>query len=103
MNPVDTCLNLVMPRGLEETVTDLLLAHPELTVSFASFPVEAHGAEVRLATAAEHVSGHAARVRMELLLSRADANALLAYLQESMPNPAVFFWIAPVLAAGRLA
>lgn len=55
----DTCLNLVMPRGLEEAVSDLLLAHPELRASFTACRVEAHGDGVELRSASEHVRGHA--------------------------------------------
>lgn len=99
---LDTCLNLILPAGLEEAVSDLLLSHPELSFSFASFPVEAHGTNVPLAGAAELVSGHAARVQMELLLSQSDTVVVLGYLRQALPNPAVFYWVSPVLAAGRL-
>ena len=98
----DTCLNLILPIGLEEAVADLLLAYPEITVSFASFPVEAHGAEVPLLAPSEHVSGHAHRVQMQLVLARSDAETVLAYLRAALPNPSVFYWVTPVLSSGRL-
>lgn len=98
----DTCLNLILPAGLEEAVADLLLAYPEMPVSFATFPVQAHGAEVALLAPSEHVSGHAHRVQMQLVLNRSDAETVLAYLRTALPNPAVFYWVSPVLASGRL-
>lgn len=98
----DTCLNLILPAGLEDAVGDLLLSHPEIQVNFASFPVHAHGANVPLAGAAELVSGHADRVQMELLLARSDAEAVLGYLRQSLPNPHIFFWMSPVLMVGRM-
>lgn len=98
----DTCLNLILPSGLEETVADLLLAYPEISVSFASFPVDAHGADVALLAPSEHVSGHAVRVQMQLMLAHQDAETVLAYLRQALSNPAVFYWITPILACGRL-
>ena len=98
----DSCLNLILPAGLEEAVADLLLAYPEITVSFASFPVEAHGADVPLLAPSEHVSGHAHRVQMQLVLSENDVHTVLAYLKQALPNPSVFYWITPVLSSGRL-
>lgn len=98
----DTCLNLVLPSGLQEAVSDLLLAHPELRITFGAFPVEARGADAALLTNAEHVSGHAARVQIQLVARHADALTLLQYLKEAMPNPAIFYWIVPVLTQGRL-
>lgn len=100
---IDTCLNLVLPSGLEDTVNDLLLAHPELKASFTSCPVQAHGEGVELRSTSEHVRGHADRMRVELLLSRQDAQAVLEYLRQNLPNPAIFYWTTPVLTTGRLA
>ena len=99
----DTCLNLVMPRGLEEAVSDLLLAHPELRASFTACRVEAHGDGVELRSASEHVRGHADRIRMELLLSQQDTERVLDYLRQNLPNPAIFYWTTPILTAGKLA
>lgn len=100
---IDTCLNLVMPCGLEETVSDLLLSHPELNASFTTTPVQAHGNTIELRSASEQVRGHSGRMRMELLLSRHDADTLLAYLRQHLPNPTIFYWTTPVLTTGRLA
>lgn len=96
-----TCLTLILPAGLEETVADLLLATPEITVDFASFPVEAHGANVPLLAPSEHVSGHAHRVQMQLVLAEADSRKVLDYLKAALPNPTFFYWITPVLESGR--
>lgn len=98
----DTCLNLILPAGLEEAVADLLLAYPDITVSFASFPVQAHGADIPLDTPGEHVSGHARKVQMQLLLHGSMTDTMLNYLREAFPNPSVFYWITPVLGAGSL-
>lgn len=100
---IDTCLTLVMPRGLEEAVSDLLLAHPEIPASFTACPVEAHGDGVELRSASEHVRGHADRIRMELLLSQQDTERVLDYLRQNLPNPAIFYWTTPILTAGKLA
>ena len=40
---------------------------------------------------------------MELLLSRQDADRMLDYLRQNLPNPAIFYWTTPILTAGKLA
>lgn len=102
MSAPDTCLNLVMPSALAGDVVDLLLGHPELAISFASFPVSAHGADVKLVEPSEHVSGQASRIQIQLLLRREDVETVLGYLKQQLPNPKVFFWAMPILSAGRL-
>ena len=98
----DTCLNLVMPSALAGDVVDLLLGHAELQISFASFPVSAHGADVALVEPSEHVSGQASRIQIQLLLRREDADTVLGHLKEQLPNPKVFYWSMPIIASGRL-
>ncbi|MBN8443071.1 MAG: DUF3240 family protein [Thauera sp.] len=102
MSAPDTCLNLIMPSALADDVVDLLLGHRELAISFASFPVNAHGADVALVEPSEHVSGQASRIQIQLLLRREDAETVLGYLKAQLPNPKVFYWATPILLEGRL-
>lgn len=104
MNPaIDTCLHLLMPQGLEETVSDVLLAHADLNLSFAAYPVQAHGGNVELVSASENVRGHAQRTHMEVLLSGEHATRLLDYLRAELPTPDIAYWLTPIQTYGRLA
>lgn len=102
MNPPDTCLNLIVPSAIAHDVVELLLAQRDMRISFASAEVSAHGAEIPLLEPSEQVSGQAARVQFQMLLSREQSERLLRQLQKKLPNPRVFYWMTPVLQSGRL-
>ncbi len=99
----DVLLSLVVPARIAQDVEDLFLAHPELVGGFTTSAVDGHGSAVRLVAPAELVSGHAPRVQLQLVGSLADLQAVLARLRESYPGANLFYWIVPVLEAGRIA
>lgn len=105
MNPESTTvvLTLVMPVDVEDALLETLLEHPDLAPGFTSQPVEGHGQRVSFIGTAEHVRGRAAYRRVQLVVPRADADALLALLRERFATSRVFFWMVPAIASGRLA
>lgn len=96
-------LTLVMPMEVDDALTETLLEHPDLAPGFTSQRVEGQGRRVQFIGTAEHVRGRAAYTRIELVLARDDADALLNILRREFSTSRVFFWLTPVLASGRLA
>lgn len=103
LEPTSVVLTLVMPVDVEDALVETLLEHPDLAPGFTSQPVEGHGQRVSFIGTAEHVRGRAAYCRVQLVVPRADADALLALLRERFATSRVFFWMVPALASGRLA
>lgn len=95
-------LSLVVPRGVEDAVVDLLLAHPDLVPGFTTSPGEGHGVRVELLDAGEQVRGSARRVMVRIICERNAANQVLALIKQILPKANLFYWIVPVLASGRL-
>ena len=103
LEPTSVVLTLVMPVDVEDALVETLLEHPDLAPGFTSQPVEGHGQRVSFIGTAEHVRGRAAYCRVQLVVPRADADALLALLRERFATSRVFFWMIPAIASGRLA
>lgn len=103
LEPTSVVLTLVMPVDVEDALVETLLEHPDLAPCFTSQPVEGHGQRVSFIGTAEHVRGRAAYCRVQLVVPRADADALLALLRERFATSRVFFWMVPAIASGRLA
>ncbi|MBP6800864.1 MAG: DUF3240 family protein [Zoogloea sp.] len=103
LEPTSVVLTLVMPVDVEDALVETLLEHPDLAPGFTSQPVEGHGQRVSFIGTAEHVRGRAAYCRVQLVVPRADADALLALLRERFATSRVFFWMVPAIASGRLA
>ena len=103
LEPTSVVLTLVMPVDVEDALVETLLEHPDLAPGFTSQPVEGHGQRVSFIGTAEHVRGRAAYCRVQLVVPRADADALLALLRERFATSRVFFWMVPAVASGRLA
>jgi hypothetical protein len=96
-------LTLVIPHPVEDAVLDLLLAHPDLVKGFTTTRGEGHGAAVELLAPAEQVRGSARRLCVRTVGSRATADGIVALLREHLPRANLFYWITPVLDAGRIA
>lgn len=103
LEPTSVVLTLVMPVDVEDALVETLLEHPDLAPGFTSQPVEGHGQRVSFIGTAEHVRGRAAYCRVQLVVPRADADALLALLRERFATSRMFFWMVPAIASGRLA
>jgi nitrogen regulatory protein PII len=103
MKQLDCCLTIIFPRALEENLVDHLLAHPELATGFTTSNVEGHGAGAAFHSEREKVRGRSHRVQMQIVMSREDAEALVAHLKADLPNREVAYWMSPVLEFGRFA
>lgn len=95
-------LTLIVPWALHEAVEDLLLAHPELVPGFTSSRTDGHGSEVRLVSAAERVRGHARQMRFQLVAEATAVEQILALLSPRFVGSGIFYWLLPVVEAGRL-
>ncbi|CAG0944048.1 MAG: hypothetical protein EFKGCFLK_01863 [Rhodocyclaceae bacterium] len=103
MKARDCVLTLVFPVSLEEELVDHLLEHPEWVIGFTSTRVDGQGQVVRLHGSAEEVRGRSRRVQVEIAMNREDAQALVAHLKESLPNPEIAYWLLPLIEFGRFA
>lgn len=101
MKTANCCLTIVFPAALEENIVDHLLEHPELASGFTTVEVEGHGQGSVYRSVSEQVRGRARRVKMEVVMDREDAQAIVAHLKESLPSREVAFWIAPIFEFGR--
>ena len=102
MKPYDCCLTLSFPSVLEDNILGRLLEHPEWAEGFSTARIEGHGRAGTAHAAAELVRGRAARLQVQIVLSREDAHALLADLREALPSAEIAYWVTPVLDFGRL-
>ena len=101
MKTRDCCLILMLPKMLEETIIGHLLEHPDWVSGFSASDVAGHGAAVVAHSAAELVRGATQRVRVQVVMNREDAAALIAELRARVINPEVVYWLMPVLEFGR--
>ncbi|HEY6896368.1 MAG TPA: DUF3240 family protein [Rhodocyclaceae bacterium] len=100
MKPYDISLNLILPKSLEERVSDFLLDHPEQVGPFIAYPVDGHGAPESMTANAEAVRGRAQRVKIEVLARAADARQLVAAMRAAWPQTAITYWLGAVQEAG---
>lgn len=100
---LDACLTLVLPKGLEARILDMLLQHPAWVGPFNTHRVEGHGDPEGIASPREQVRGRAERVRIEILMDACHVAELLQELQSALPSPEVAWWLSPVLDSGALA
>lgn len=103
MKHPDCCLTLVFPKGLEDNMIDHLLEHTELASGFTTVEVDGHGQAAVYHSIGERVRGRTRRVKMEVLLTRADAEALIPHFKESLPSREIIWWISPLHAFGKFA
>lgn len=98
----DVLLTLLMPDDVAQHVEDLLLSRPDLVVGFTASPAEGHGSAVSLVEAAELVSGHSPRTRIQTVGPESAMREVLALIKRALPRANVFFWLMPVIESGRL-
>jgi len=99
----DCLLTLSCPAGLEEELIDLLRDHPQWVSGFTTIAAEGFGAGTRQHSPIEQVRGRSRRRLLQVLLSAADVEPLLALLRERIPSDEVAWWTVPVSGFGRFA
>ena len=98
----DVLLTLIMPEDVAQHVEDLLLSRPDLVPGFTVGMAEGHGAVVPLVEDAELVAGHAPRVVIRTVGPEAAKREVLALIKRELPRANIFYWLMPIIAAGRL-
>jgi hypothetical protein len=98
----DVLLNLLMPDDVAQHVEDLLLSRPDLVVGFTASPAEGHGSAVNLVEPAELVSGHSPRTRIQTVGPEFAMREVLSMIKRELPRANVYYWLMPVIEAGRL-
>ena len=93
------CFNLI--PELEFELIDWLLSRPDVD-GFTTAPCFGHGLQHRLQNVAEHVSGKARRVQIQVKLEDDLRSPLLAALAVEFAGADVLYWVLPVLYSGDL-
>lgn len=102
MSTDNVLLTLVVPHAVEDVVLDVLLAHPETVHGFTTTRGEGHGVGVELVAPMELVRGSSPRMCIRIVGARVMADATVALLKEELPGTNLYYWIVPVLEAGRI-
>lgn len=95
-------LTLSVPRALEETVTETLLAMQPEVPGFSALEGSGHGEGFDHAGVEERVRGAIARCLILLVLPGEDVVRVLDQLRRALPHPDIVWWVEPVEAMGRL-
>lgn len=98
----DVLLSLTLAEDITQEVEDLLLSRPDLVHGFTVSRAEGHGSGVSLIAAGELVSGHAPRTQIRMIGDEAAMRGVLAMLKGELPGANLYYWLVPVIAAGRL-
>lgn len=98
----DALLTLAIPVALEEDVLDFLLRHPGWAGGFSVVDAEGMGQGASLLSAMEKVQGRARRKLVLIAGAEAGLRLLVAALGRELRNRDVAWWIAPLIAFGRL-
>lgn len=103
MKLTNCCLTIICHNSMAEHLIDHLLEHPEWISGFNVSHIEGHSQNEKLPSMLEQVRGRSQRVEIRAVMNLEDAQSLIAHLKEDEPNPAVAYWITPVIEFGRLA
>jgi hypothetical protein len=95
-------LTVAFPPGLEDEVVESLLDLPEDVGGFTIVSAEGHGQGFARASVRERVRGRVGRRLVYVILDEDRLPRVLERLRENVSNPAVAYWVEPVLQFGRL-
>ncbi|KAF1712224.1 hypothetical protein CSC70_01465 [Pseudoxanthomonas kalamensis DSM 18571] len=95
-------LNLVFPPGLEDVVTEAMIADPTLP-GFTLLHAEGHSSNFAHASAGEQVRGRVERRVLWVVIEHDQLEHVLSALRARIAAPEVQWWVEPVLDGGRLA
>ncbi len=96
------CLTLICPPIIEEKLLDTLLATAGNEV-FTSTPTFGHGTAPGRWSATEQVMGRSRAVQVQILLTAAELERLLARLKTNFPGAGLRYWVSPLSAEGEIA
>lgn len=98
----EVLLTLILPMDVLETVEDLLLSRPDLIRGFTTSTADGHGSVVPLYEARDLVSGHSPRCLIRSVGKEESMRAALDELKARLPRANIYYWLVPVIEAGRL-
>jgi hypothetical protein len=98
----DALLTLAIPVSLEDDVLNFLLQHPQWASGFSMVDADGMGQGASLLSTMERVQGRARRTLVLVAGVDADLRELVAALGQEIRNRDVAWWIAPLVAFGRL-
>lgn len=98
----EVLLSLTLAEDIAQEVEDLLLSRPDLVRGFTVSQAEGHGSSVALTAASELVSGHSPRTQIRMIGEEASMRGVLAMLKDELPGANLYYWLVPVIEAGRL-
>jgi len=98
----DALLTLAIPAALEDDVLNFLLQRPQWASGFSMVDADGMGQGASLLSAMEKVQGRARRKLVLVNGIEADLRGLVAALGQEIRNRDVAWWIAPLVAFGRL-
>lgn len=98
----DALLTLAIPHSLEDDVLNFLLQHPQWASGFSMVDAEGMGHGASLLSTMEKVQGRARRTLVLVAGAEPDLRELVAALGQEIRNQDVAWWIAPLIAFGRL-
>ena len=98
----DVLLTLALPQALEDDVLDVLVAHADRAPGFTVLPAEGLGRHEHLGSAMEQILGRSRRRLVQIAMAQPDVQPLLSALHQALQNPAITYWLTPLLAFGHL-
>lgn len=98
----EICLTILCPPSLDESLLDLLLLSPHVTV-FTSAAIAVHGMAFGQLDQSEQVLGRASAIQVQAFLADVDRQLVLDSLNAQFPGTGMRYWISPVLETGAFA
>jgi hypothetical protein len=98
----DACLTLICPPAIEEKLLDTLLERAGSEV-FTSTPTHSHGSAPGRLSAHEQVMGRSRAVQVQVLLTRAELDALREVLHAEFRATGLRYWVTQVVEEGECA
>ena len=94
-------LTLIAPPTLEEPLVDWLL-QCESEIGFSTFPINGHFSRPDGLSLAEQVTCRKNQIRFEIHVPGAEWPSLLERLHRDFAGTGIHYWVAPVVAQGRV-
>lgn len=95
-------LSMMVADDVAQAIEDLLLSRRDLVSGFSTSAANGHGANVALTEDAQLVAGHAPRTHFRSIGEEHEMRALLAAIKAALPQANIYYWLTPVIEAGRL-
>ncbi|WP_090142821.1 DUF3240 family protein [Limnohabitans sp. DM1] len=98
----DVLLTLALPQTLEDDVLNVLVVHASQALGFMVMDAQGMGRHEHLGSAMEQILGRSRRRLVQVAMLQQDVAPLLSALRQALQNPAIRYWVTPLLAFGHL-